>query len=203
MNIDNNNYKQFTYFILFLIAISTTISYLISLLLKKCQINVPFYIDLPISAIGIYSIFFGLFDNYFWKFSFFRRIGIIIADDLNGKWIGIVKSSYDDFKADIEAELNIKQTATRIKICGTFNQSKSVSVHENFSRSEIDNNVALFYFFRNEPKYDAVATMAIHEGSAKLIYDKDKDELNGYYYSGRDRNNHGTIEVRRIKNKNK
>lgn len=203
MNIDNNNYKQFTYFILFLIAISTTISYLISLLLKKCQINVPFYVDLPISAIGIYSIFFWLFDNYFWKFSFFRQIGIIIADDLNGKWIGIVKSSYDDFKADIEAELNIKQTATRIKICGTFNQSKSVSVHENFSRSEIDNNIALFYFFRNEPKYDAVSTMAIHEGSAKLIYDKDKDELNGYYYSGRDRNNHGTIEVRRIKNKNK
>ncbi len=201
MNIDSNNYKQFTYFILVLVAISTVFSYLISLFLKKLQFNIPFYIDLPISAIGIYSIFFWLFDNYLWKFSFFKRIGIIIADDLNGKWVGVVKSSYDDFKTDIQAELNIKQTATRVKICGIFNQSKSVSVHENFSRSEIDDNVALFYFFRNEPKYDAVATMAIHEGSAKLIYNKDKDELSGYYYSGRDRNNNGTIEVKRLKTK--
>jgi hypothetical protein len=93
----------------------------------------------------------------------------------------------------------IEQTATRIKICGTFAESKSVSIHENFSRSEIDNKVALFYFFRNEPNYDATETMSIHEGSVKLIHDEEKDTLTGYYYSGRDRNNHGTIEVKRVK----
>lgn len=199
MNVNNDNYRQFTYFILVLIAISVVISYGISVLLKQYQISIPFYVDLPVSTIGVYSILFWIFNNYLWKLRLFRAMGIVIADDLNGKWEGVAKSSYDNFKSNIKTEIEIEQTATKIKICGTFKESRSVSIHENFSRSEIDNKVALFYFFRNEPNYDATETMSIHEGSTKLIYDKQKDTLAGYYYSGRDRNNHGTIEVKRSK----
>lgn len=202
MNINNDNYRQFTIFILTLVGISAGLTYALSYLLQLNGIVVPFYIEMP-SVPGIYALLFLLFDRYFWKehhfHPIFKKLGVIVADDLNGKWQGIVKTSYDDFKSDIKAELNIEQTATSIKIRGVFNESKSVSVHENFSLSEIDNKVALFYFFRNEPSYDAAKTMAIHEGSAKLIHDDVNDTLAGYYYSGRDRNNHGTIEVRRIK----
>lgn len=198
MNINNDNYRQFTYFILALVGISALVVYLIATILSQYKIVVPFYFELP-SIPAVYGLLFYLFDKRFWNKPIFKQLGIVVADDLNGKWQGIVKSSYDNFKKDIKAELVIEQTATRIKICGTFDESKSVSVHENFSRSEIDNKMALFYFFRNEPKYDAVETMAIHEGSAKLIHDEEKDTLEGYYYSGRDRNNHGTIEVKRIK----
>lgn len=199
MNVNNDNYRQFTYFILVLIAISVVISYGISVLLKQYQISIPFYVELPVSTIGVYSILFWIFNNYLWKLRLFRAMGIVIADDLNGKWEGVAKSSYDNFKSNIKTEIEIEQSATKIKICGNFKESRSVSIHENFSRSEIENKVALFYFFRNEPNYDATETMSIHEGSTKLIYDKQKDTLEGYYYSGRDRNNHGTIEVRRSK----
>ena len=41
--------------------------------------------------------------------------------------------------------------------------------------------------------------MSTHEGSTKLTYNKETDTLTGSYYSGRDRNNHGTIEVKRTK----
>jgi hypothetical protein len=198
MNINNDNYRQFTYFILTLIGISALFVYIVVTFLNYFKINVPFYIELP-SIPAVYGLLFSWFDKSLWKKPIFKKMGIIVADDLNGKWQGIVKSSYDKFKKDIKAELIIQQTATRIKICGSFNESKSVSVHENFSRSEIDNKMALFYFFRNEPKYDAAETMAIHEGSAKLIHDDENDILAGYYYSGRDRNNHGTIEVKRVK----
>lgn len=198
MNINNDNYRQFTYFILILVGISAIVVYGITALLKQNQIDVPFYIELP-SIPTVYGLLFYLFNKYLWKYPIFRKLGIVVADDLNGKWEGTIKSSYDQYQKAIKAELTIEQTATRIKICGTFAESKSVSIHENFSRSEIDNKVALFYFFRNEPRYDAVETMAIHEGSANLIHDESADTLTGYYYSGRDRNNHGTIEVKRIK----
>lgn len=198
MNVNNDNYRQFTYFILILVGISAFVVYGITTLLKQNQIDVPFYIELP-SIPAVYGFLFLLFDKYLWKKPLFRTLGIVVADDLNGKWEGKVKSSYDKHQTEIKAVLTIEQTATRIKICGLFDKSKSVSVHENFSRSELDNKVALFYFFRNEPSYDAVETMAIHEGSAKLIHDESNDTLSGYYYSGRDRNNHGTIEVKRIK----
>lgn len=198
MNINSNNYKSFTFFVLFLVGISTLLTYAFSYCLSSLDITVPFYVETP-SVLGIYAILFWLFDKYLWKFSIFRKLGIVISSDLNGKWVGIIKSSYDNFLTETKAEIVIEQTATKVKLCGTFNKSKSVSVHENFGKSEVDNQVALFYFFRNEPSYDAVETMAIHEGSAKLLYDQSKDTLTGYYYSGRDRNNHGTIEVKRVK----
>lgn len=198
MNINSNNYKQFTVFILILVGISAVVVYVLSYALKSYGIEVPFYIETP-SIPAVYAFLFLVFDRFLWKKSkIFKKLGVIIADDLNGRWVGTLKSSYDNFATDIEAQLIIEQTATRIKICGTFNKSKSVSIHENFGKSEIDNQVALFYFFRNEPAYDATQTMAMHEGSAKLTYSPENDSLTGYYYSGRDRNNFGTIEVKRI-----
>lgn len=197
MNINKDNYTQFTWFILILIAISAGLAYL---LFEVSQVfgKLPFWIEIP-SVSGVFTIIFVIFNRWLWKLPFFKWTGIIIADDLNGEWEGKVKSSYDDFKSDVYAKLIIEQSATKIKIFGQFNESKSVSIHENFGKSEIHNQVALFYFFRNQPEYDAKKTMAIHEGSAILTYNKTKDTLTGNYYSGRDRNNYGTIEVKRIK----
>ena len=197
MNIDSNNYKKFTLFILVLVGISTLIMYGISAYFEKQGIKIPWWIETP-SIPSIYALLFLAFDKIFWKLSFFKKWGIIVADDLNGEWKGIVKSSHDNFQNETPVELEITQSATKIKICGVFNQSKSVSIHENFGRSEVDNQTALFYFFRNEPRYDAVETMAIHEGAVKLLHNPQKKTLSGYYFSGRDRNNHGTIEVTKV-----
>ena len=198
MNINSNNYKSFTIFILTLVGLSTLAVYGISIFLKKYGIVIPFYIETP-SIPAVYALLFYVFDKFLWKSIVFKKLGVVIADNLNGKWVGVIKSSYDNFQKDICTELLIEQSATEIKIYGTFNESESVSIHENFGRSEIDNKVALFYFFRNEPRYNAVATMAMHEGSTKITYDETTDTLTGYYYSGRDRNNYGTINVRRVK----
>lgn len=199
MKVNTENHKNFTYFILVLIAVSVVLSYAISLFLKKINLDIPSYIDLPIAVPAIYSILFAFFDKKLWVLPIFKKMGVIIAEDLNGKWVGHIKSSYDNFETEIPAELNIKQTGTMVKIKGKFNQSKSISVHEDFGLSEVDQSIALFYFYRNEPCNDAIDTMSIHEGSAKLIYDKENDSLNGYYYSGRDRNNYGIINVVRKK----
>lgn len=198
MNINSNNYKIFTIFILILVGLSTLVMYAISALCEKQGIKIPWYVETP-SIPSIYALLFLSFDKLFWKLKIFKKMGIIIADDLNGKWKGVVKSYHDNFKNETPTEIHITQSATKIKICATFNQSKSVSIHENFGYSEVDNQTALYYFFRNEPQYDAVETMAIHEGSAKLLYNAQTETLTGYYYSGRDRNNHGTIEVTRIR----
>lgn len=196
MKMDLVNHKSFAFFILFLIAISGILSYLFSSILKGNNIDIPFYIEIP-SIPTIYTLLFIFFDRYLWKLGIFKMLGIITTEDLNGKWTGYILSSYDKFSSEISAELTIKQTATAIKIKGKFNESKSISVHEDFGFSEVDQSTALFYFYRNEPNNDAVNTMAIHEGSTKLVYNKESDNLEGYYYSGRDRNNHGIINVKR------
>lgn len=198
MRVSNQNYKQFTFFVLILIAISASFVYLIDYWLKVKNFELPFYIEIP-SISGVYCLLFYLFNNFFWKWSLFKKFNIIIADDLSGSWKGVAKSSYDNFSEDIAVVLNIEQKATSIVVQGIFNKSKSISLNANFSKSEVDNSVALFYFYRNEPNYDAIKTMAIHEGSVKLVYNKKEEALEGSYYSGRDRNNYGTIKVFREK----
>lgn len=197
MSIDEKNYKSFAIFTLFLIGLSVWVAYEISLFFTHNSIEVPFYLDLPISAPAIYGVFFYLFNNYLWELPLFRWFGLIKAENLAGKWNGFLKSSYDKFATDIPAELIITQTATSVKIRGKFNESRSCSVHESFGIDELCGVTALFFFYRNEPNYDATSTMSIHEGSMKLIYNKEDDSLSGYYYSGRDRNNHGIIKVYR------
>jgi hypothetical protein len=196
MKINSNNYKNFTYFILLLIGVSTFFAYSISSLLDFYGINVPFYIEIP-SIPLIYSILFYVFDKHIWRWKIFKKAGIIIADDLSGEWIGIAKSSHDNFLSETKTVFKIKQSATDIIINGEFEKSKSVSLNANFAESEVDNNIALFYFYRNEPSYDAVETMAMHEGSVKLIYNAKENSLEGSYYAGRDRNEYGTIKLSR------
>jgi hypothetical protein len=198
MIINNSSYKKISWFIVFLIGLSVFLSYIISLLLKYFRIEIPFYIDLPLATPAIFYILFEIFDRYAWKWSIFKWIRIVDFDDLNGVWEGVINSSYDNFLSNIQSRLDITQKATSIKIKATFNNSKSISVHESFVFSEIDQSTALYYFFRNEPSSNAPETMSIHEGSVKLIYSKQEDKLAGYYFSGRDRNNHGNIDVKRI-----
>lgn len=201
MHVDSDNYKQLTVFALVLIAISTFIAYLLYAVFGDQFAKLPVIVQIVISiptVPAIYAALFFLFDRVLWKWRIFRYLGIVVADDLSGRWEGVINSSWDAFKSDISAELRIKQNATTIKIYGKFNQSRSVSVHEHFGRSDMHDETALYYFYKNDPNYDAPPTMAMHEGSTILTHNKDGGTLSGHYYSGRDRNNYGTISVKRV-----
>jgi len=54
----------------------------------------------------------------------------------------------------------------------------------------------LIYDYLNEPKSDAVETMQMHRGTARLVL-AGADELEGDYYTGRGRKNAGSIRLRR------
>ncbi len=200
MHIDSDNYKQLTIFALVLIAISTLITFGLYLIfgkqISKLHAVWQMFISIP-TVPAIYAMLFFSFDKYLWRFRFFRYIGIVVSDDLSGVWTGTIKSSWDSFKSDIQAELRIVQSATTIKIYGKFNESRSVSLHEHFGKNEMLGETALYYFYKNDPNYDASPTMAMHEGSTILIHDLKSDSLTGYYFSGRDRHNHGTISLKR------
>jgi len=51
----------------------------------------------------------------------------------------------------------------------------------------------LNYQYINDPKSNAVETMSTHRGTARLIFDEKKNTLEGEYYSGRGRQNFGSL----------
>jgi hypothetical protein len=59
-----------------------------------------------------------------------------------------------------------------------------------------DDECILIYDYLNTPKHNTPETMHMHRGSVELRFQLD-DGLDGEgeYYSGRDRNNYGTIRL--------
>lgn len=55
----------------------------------------------------------------------------------------------------------------------------------------------LSYQYVNEPKSNAVRTMSIHRGTVRLLFDERKNSLGGEYYSGRDRQNFGSLNFKK------
>ncbi len=91
--------------------------------------------------------------------------------------------------------LEIKQTWTEISVVLESSTSRS---HTLVAAMQVHapEGIVLSYQFRNDPKPAAVGTMQIHYGTARLRL-SDGGVLEGDYYSGRGRQNYGSIHIKR------
>ncbi len=202
MRLTSENYENFSRFVIILVAISAACAFSLQTIITKVAPNFPFWpqfflLEIPATS-AFFWLFFELFDKYFWKWKFFRTIGIVDGPDLSGNWEGKFKSSFDNFATEYPVTMTITQTATKIEVHTQFNQSRSGSLTASFEKSNIDGTTALFFFYQNRPKADAVETMAMHEGACMLVFDPTTKLLTGNYYSGRNRNNHGEMTLKKI-----
>jgi hypothetical protein len=91
-------------------------------------------------------------------------------------------------------DVKIEQTWTKMLIRGDARLSKSHSLSANLIT---DGECTLSYEYINEPKPPALDTMHTHRGLARVVVNERGAALDGEYYSGRDRQNIGIIELRR------
>ena len=180
---------------LYLAAISFILAWALHQFLTQLSWSVPWWIDAP-SIMGFYGLLYTLFDRIFWKSSLVRKTGLVKTPNLKGNWEGTLVSSYDDFKERHRVEVHIEQTWTKIVIIFRTSNSTSQSVMAGFI-TQIPSEIMLTYEYRNEPRTLAKETMHAHDGTAWLIWKNEK--LEGSYYTGRDRKNHGEIELHRVK----
>ena len=190
-NQKNKNIVHLFYIILCLFS-GLIFYYIIDPCIPKDILILKFFKS-PVSSIPtVFGLLFWLFNKWLWKW--WSWFGLINFPNLNGKWEGILKSSYDNFKNKLSATLIIKQTATNIKIQGEFNQSESSSSSAHFDWNEFDNRIVLYYFYQNKPNNNQ-EKLHQHDGAMKLVYNKDKKKLLGNYLNGKDRNTYGEIEL--------
>lgn len=162
-------------------------------ILNNYQITLPWWVESP-SVLFFYGLLFVVFDKWSWKF--FRKIGFVKTPNLNGEWKGHLKSSFDEHSSEIKTTLKIFQTWTRIKILLTTEQSSSQS--ETVSTIiDTPEGKYLSYQYINEPKPNAVKTMSMHRGTARLLFNEKENTFSGEYYSGRDRQNFGSLYFKR------
>jgi hypothetical protein len=179
--------------LLLLAVISIILAWSFYNILTMYHIVLPWWVESP-SVLSFYGLLFIVFDRWGWKF--LRRINLIKTPKLAGVWCGCLKTSFDEHSSEIKASLRIFQTWTRIKIIlcteHSLSHSDTASVVINASEGKY-----LSYQYINEPKSNAIKTMSIHRGTAQLLFNEKENTLIGEYYSGRDRQNFGSLNFKK------
>ncbi|MCK1987178.1 hypothetical protein MPH48_03570 [Lysinibacillus fusiformis] len=159
-------------------------------------------IELTITGLTIFGLLFLLFDKFLWKIRLLYYLGLVKTPNLNGVWKGQLKSSYDDFKDEIDACIQIKQTWTKIIIFGKFNQSKSYSISANLETNN-GARVVLRYVFKNKNNLaNTPKTMMNHSGITTLEFEENDAE--GKYYNEPPQNkNYGILLLNKEEKKKK
>jgi len=177
--------------ILGLAFISIALTYALHQGIERLGVQIPWWADTP-SVMGIFGVLEALFDRWLWRIGIWR-IGVVKVPDLNGCWDAEGRTSFES--QPYTAKVRIKQTWRHISVVMETDHSRSHSLSASLLINQPE-GVALSYEYRNEPKPSATQTMHSHRGTCVLRL-KDKDLLEGEYYSGRDRQNYGSLTVRR------
>lgn len=151
---------------------------------------------LPIPSIALaFGVSYWAFDNWLWRWRFLRFLRLISVPDLRGEWTGTIASSYTDFEKTQSVTVAIEQTWTKIAVRLNAAESRSWSITASVLTNAPE-GLVLTYLFDNEPRAEAVSTMQRFRGTTVLV-GAEPGLLEGYYYTGRGRETHGSIELRR------
>jgi len=176
----------------FVALLAILLAWLIAAPLKKFQL--PFWLEVP-GTFTLYGLLLAAFRSYLWRWRVFRALGVVKVPDLAGEWHGHVTSSFDAAAAQHSVTVRIHQNWTHMAIQLIAEGSRSHSVVSSLYVGE--DETTLSYQYQNDPNVRATPTMHAHNGTASLRLAENESVLDGEYYSGRDRKNHGSIILRR------
>lgn len=188
-SIDTNE-RQIVLF--FLAVISILLSYLVSMLIP----NIPWYLESP-SPFFVYPILIFVFNKYIWKIKIINKL--LNTPNINGKYIGKLKSKRDKFENEYRVDLEIIQNWTTINAILKTELSTSHSITGAIFCNEAL-QITFLYSFHNKPKADSPKTMHPHDGFAEITFEKSLQEADSDYFTGRGREYFGTIKYTKNEN---
>ncbi len=179
--------------VLVMAFVSLGFAYVLHQAVESLGLKVPWWVDVP-SVMGTFGVLYEIFDKWLWRLKFLRKIAIVKVPDLNGNWEGEGQSSFNETRYQVR--VMIRQRWTSISVCLESESSVSRSLTASLLVEQPE-GPTLSYEYRNDPRPNALNTMHSHRGTCILRL-KGEEELDGEYYSGRDRLNFGSVTLRRI-----
>lgn len=148
----------------------------------------------------VMSIPYVVFNQWLWRNSLLRTLGIVKVPDLNGTWEGTGTTYRPDTDEEekFDVEVTIRQRWRTISIELATDDSRSRSLGATILTDE-GITPTLTYQYRSEPKPTAPETMHTHRGTTTLDYREENGEieLEGDYYTGRERRTYGHLHLMR------
>ena len=174
------------------VLVSVGLAWLFAQVTTTLGITVPWWIDAP-SVMGFFGLVLAFYNVFLWKTWPFRVLPWFYIPNLSGKWVVKIESSYRGLNSSIEGTAVVRQTAFRMCISLQTPNSSSYSTSASLLRTDRFSTHELVYHYQNSPKPGVPKTMAMHHGTTWLQVSDDGECLEGEYYTGRGRQNYGTI----------
>jgi SMODS-associating 2TM, beta-strand rich effector domain len=180
---------------LLLASLAIALAWVSSRLVAMLHLSLPWWVDAP-SSMAFYGMLYTLFDKYLWRNSLVYKLGLVRIPNLTGRWRGYLITSFDGHTKCHDLMIHIFQSWTQINVYLTTATSMSRSCA---AMVQVDDpeGVALIYQYQNQPLADAMKTMHMHFGTARLRVSNGSC-LAGDYYAGRDRRTFGRICCKRL-----
>jgi hypothetical protein len=150
--------------------------------------------------VTIIAMVLAFYDSVLWKLPVFNYL--VNIPNLSGRYKGNVKFEFLGEKGEKECYIEVKQSASKIKIHSYFNneldeKTDSKSLVEDI-RLEDDGFFDIYLFYLNNGN-KINSTLDCHEGANKLRYipakKNRKAKLIGHYFTNRQRQTRGEIEA--------
>ncbi|GMN11365.1 hypothetical protein MTsPCn9_10280 [Croceitalea sp. MTPC9] len=156
--------------------------------------------------VALITGFLKVYDKYLWRF---KGLNFLVnVPNMSGRYKGCVKYEWDKKKEKKPCFIEIKQTASKIKINGYFNDDNEESTDSYSLVEDIrlgEDTFYWIYFFYTNGGHKINATLDDHEGANVFKYLPaeigGKAKLKGYYFTNRTVQTRGAIEAEYETNK--
>ncbi|HLP91676.1 MAG TPA: hypothetical protein VK184_24205 [Nostocaceae cyanobacterium] len=175
---------------LWLAALSVAATLFLNYVLKLFKLEVPWWVDAP-SVMGFYGLLYQWFDEYIWSW---RKEPLRFSDipNLQGTWVGVIKSSYQGGREIPNVILYIRQSWTKISIKLETETSQSISLMAAVSTDK-SAEPGLKYEYSNNPAALSQPGMNPHRGIVNLVLSPDQKTLKGDYFTSQTRQTFGEM----------
>jgi len=159
--------------------------------------NIEGFIRAPGNT-SLIASFLSLHNKFLWKYPVFNFL--VKIPNLNGRYEGNIKYEFDGKKGNKDCALEVIQDASNVKITSYFNNEEgelttSESLVEDIKEKDGFHHIYFFYL-NSGTKVDG--SLDCHEGAneLKFIPSKDTSKLVGHYFTNRQKQTKGIIEVK-------
>lgn len=176
-----HNVRRYTRAILYSFLIIGLITYCGYWIFQGDNVNIW---EVITTSISVTTLLVTSFVIWAWKWKIFQG-WLVPFPNINGKWKGNIKYTFEGKESTRKIEVTIKQTF--ISIIVKFNTKESHSV--NFCGSfNIDNKGdvrQLIYSYQNEPTANVRDRSPVHFGTTRLDINHDCTAMTGEYWTSR------------------
>lgn len=159
-------------------------------------------IDACLVAVGPSIVGINIFNNYIWKLGFVRKFFSIDLPYIEGRWEGILLSTYTQYKKKHRIVIEFSQTLTKTVVWYYDENAITHSIIADIVLDEEGGPAKILCIYDNNPIINKDTGLRRHIGVMELFILNDENKIKGTYFNNPvQKNTYGQMEIKFVSRK--